>query len=65
MVPDLKTDLQLLHDALRNLLLDGFQEARWIGTHSIRKASLPEAELYQLLDELKAIRTRHGLEDRR
>lgn len=64
---EVKADLQLLHDALRNLLLDGFQETRFIGTPSgsVRKAQLDEAEVYKLLDELREIRDRNGLEDRR
>lgn len=61
----MKADLQLLHDALRNLLLDRFQETRFIGTHSVRKAQLDEAEVYKLLDELREIRDRNELEDRR
>ena len=60
---ELRGDLQLVHDALRELLLS-FNEHRTTGAREIRIARIDQDMLYAVLDSLTAIREKHRLYDR-
>ncbi len=59
----MKTDLQRVHDELRELLTC-FYECRTIGDRQVRIARVEEKRVYELYDLLKEIRVRNELEDR-
>ena len=60
---ELRGDLQLVHDALRELLMS-FGESRTTGAREIRIARIDQDMLYAVLDSLTAIREKHRLYDR-
>lgn len=60
---EVKTDLQRVHDELRELLAI-FDESRMMGDRVVRVARIEEKRVYELYDLLKEIRVKHELEDR-
>ena len=57
---ELKGDLQLVHDELRELLM-AFIEVTTMGDRNVRIARVYEARVYALYDMLKVVRDRHNL----